>query len=833
MLFNYFILALRNLRKQRSYAIINTLGLAVGLASAFFILLYVRHELTYDSYHPNADQLYRLGYRINFPNGETEAAPFAPAGWDNYLKETYPAIGNITSFTSTGMPTSIEYEPNNTILLTEEIIWAESNLTDVLAIEVVSGQKQNPLREANNIMIAESIARSLFGDEDPINKMVTAQHNFMTNGTKINMVVSAVYKDIPSNSHIRPKYILNILSLKSVRNNLETLLNSSMGDSDNDNMFTQSLFICSDEKIIPALLDDLQKKANLIIQRFNLDFKFKPLIQKITNVHFDKEINWSIEHKSVDKSYLYIFISIAVLILIVACINYINLSTAKSVTRAKEIGLRKTFGGIRWQLFFQFMTESFVMVFISTIVALLLVLLFIPSFNDLTGKTFSTRYVFNAPMISITVIIMLGVTILAGSYPAIFVSGFEPANVLKGKFAFRKGSNLFRQVLTSIQFVVAVILLFGTVIVVRQMDMMRNSKLNEAGNQIVSIRYGGFAGPATDQQFNTYKNLLQQDPEIQTVTLANHLPRLDFFGPINMRMQFPDISEEQHEWFQLNGDYDFPKTFNLNLIAGRDFDPSNVRDSTSILLNVSAVTALKLTPQEAIGKIVVRPAHTMGYRPIDSTAAPITGHIIGVVEDFPYKSMHMKIDPLAISPKPHPFDRIIHVRLPANKVGEKIAVLEKRWKEVFRDFGFDYWFIDEEFARMYENETQVAQLVEKFSALAILITCVGLYGLASFLSEQRTKEIGIRKTLGASNSQILLLLLSIFFKLLVIACIIGLPVAYYFSRQWLESFVYKTDFSALVFVGAVGIISLITIITVGYESLKASMANPVKALKHE
>ena len=833
MLFNYFILALRNLRKQKSYAIINTLGLSVGLASALFILLYVRHEFTYDSYHPDSDQLYRLGYRLNFPNGESSAEPFAPAGWDNYLKETYPAVGKITSFTSTGMPTSIEYEPTKTILLTEEIIWAESNLTEVLSIDVVRGAKDEPLKEMNGVMIAESVARSLFGNDDPINKLITAQHNFMTNGQKLNMVVSAVYKDIPTNSHIRPKYILNILSLRPVRNNIETLLSTSMGDAENDNMFTQSLFICNDEKIIPDILTDLQKKADLIIQRFNLDFQFKPLVQKITNVHFDKEINWAIEHKSVDKSYLYIFISIAILILVVACINYINLSTAKSVTRAREIGLRKTFGGIRWQLFFQFMTESFVMVLIAALVALILVLIFIPAFNELTGKSFSAKYLFNLPMISITTAVVIGVTLLAGSYPAVFVSGFQPVDVLKGKFAFRKGSNVFRQVLTTVQFIVAVMLLFGAVVVVRQMDLMRNSKLNEAGNQIVSIRYGGFAGNATDDQFNTFKTQVLRDPEIQAVTLANHLPRLDYFGPINMRMQFPDISEEQHEWFQLNGDYDFPKTFHLNVIAGRDFDPRNIADSSSILLNESAVKALKLTPAEAIGKIVIRPAHIMGYRAIDSTAAPVTGQVIGVVEDFPYKSMHMKIDPLAISPKPHTFDRIIHVRLPAGKIGEKIAYLEKTWKEVYRDFGFDYWFVDEEFARMYENETQVAQLVEKFSALAILITCVGLYGLASFLSEQRTKEIGIRKTLGASDTQILTLLLSVFAKLLVIACIVGLPVAYYFSNQWLQSFVYRTDFSFLVFMSAIGMIGLITMVTVGFESLKASMANPVNALKHE
>jgi putative ABC transport system permease protein len=349
----------------------------------------------------------------------------------------------------------------------------------------------------------------------------------------------------------------------------------------------------------------------------------------------------------------------------------------------------------------------------------------------------------------------------------------------------------------------------------------------------VSIRYGGFTGDASDSKYIAYKNLVTQDAEIEAMTLANHLPRLDFFGPISMQMQFPDISEEKHEWFQLNGDFDFPKTFKMKILAGRDFDANNPADSSAVLLNESAVKALKLTPNEMVGKTIIRPDYVMGYRQPDSTKAPVTGIVVGVIEDFPYRSMHRKIDPLAISPKPHTDDRIIHVRLPAGKMGQKIAYLESTWKKVFPDFGFDYWFVDEEFGRMYENEAQVAAITEKFSALAILITCVGLYGLAAFLSEQRTKEIGIRKTLGASNLQILTLLFRVFGQILLIACVIGVPIAVYFSSKWLESFVYQTPLSVAVFATSVGIILVITILTVGYESLKASMANPIKALKHD
>lgn len=833
MLYNYLLLAIRNILKQRGYAIVNTLGLAIGLAAAIFILLYVRDELTFDTMHPHAKQTYRMGYWVQQPNGQTDKFPEVPAGWDNYIKDNYKSVSDISSYYQVGMPTTIHDEATDKILLTESIIWAEPTLRNVVALSFVKGNAATALKEPNSLILSETAAYKLFGDADPINKPITITHQWATNNQKVEMNVTGVYRDFPSNSHISPQYIANVYTLKPFNPNMEKVMNESMGDGENM-LWTQSYFVCSDESQVPVIVADLQEKANAIIAQLKLDIKFKPVVRKITDVHFDREMDWSIVHKSADKNYMYIFITIAVLILIVASVNYINLAVAKSITRAKEIGLRKTFGSQRLQLFTQFMFESFLLVIISIIIAILLVIILLPQFNTLSEKTFVVEHLFQPGMLFILGAIGLFVTVLGGSYPAFFISGFEPANVLKGKFAFRKGSNVFRQFLIGLQFTVALILLIGSVVLVRQMDLMRNSKLNEAGKQILSIRFGGFGGKASDSQYNVFKNTLLQDPQIEAVTLANHLPRLDYFGPVSMRFQFPEIQEEYFDWFQLNGDYDFPKTFGLKFIAGRDFDHANVSDSTAIILNETAVKTLKLTPNEVLGKIVTRPSQSYYWiDPSDTTQKPVPGKVIGVVEDFPFRSMNHKIEPLGIAGKPHFDDRIIHVRVNAKNIGEKILVMEKSWKQVFPQFGFDYWFLDDEFGRMYEQETKIAGLTEKFSILAMLITCIGLYGLASFMAQQRIREIGIRKALGSSTAQIIRLLLSVFGKLLLISSVVAIPVTYLLTAKWLERFAYQTPLSVWVFVICLLVIALITLLTVGFETWRAARTNPIESLRHE
>ncbi len=599
-----------------------------------------------------------------------------------------------------------------------------------------------------------------------------------------------------------------------------------------DLFFTNSFFVCENEADISTMKADLQEKINAAIEQAGINLTYEPIIRKITDVHFDKTMDWSIFHKSSDRKYITVFITIAIMILLVACINYMNMATARSAQRAKEVGLRKTLGSARAQLFAQFMMESFVLVLISSLLAIVLVILVLPYFNSLAGKNFDFSHLLDLNMLSVISGVILFVTFVAGSYPALYISGFEPATVLKGKFVFNKGSNFFRKFLTVIQFAVSLALLISTVVVIRQMNLMRYSKLNEAGNQIVSIRYGGFSGPATIEKYQTFKNFLLEDPDIKNVTLANHLPRLDFFGPIAQQYQFPEVSEEQYDWNQLSGDYHFPETFDLTLLAGRYFDINNTADSNAYIINEAAIASLNLTPEEAIGQAMLIPLNSnfVGETSYENARS---GRVIGVVKDFPYKSMYNKIEPMAISARPDDNDRIIHIKLGSDQLAQKIANVEQKWKQVFPEYGFSHWFIDEEFGRMYENEARIANLTENFSILAIIITCFGLYGLASFMSQQKTKEIGIRKALGASNGQVLALLLLIFIKLLAIACLLAIPAAFLFSSEWLENFVYRTDLSIWVFAGSIAVIALITILTIGYETLKAAMTNPVNALKYE
>lgn len=825
MLRNYLLIALRNFQRQKLFSILNMFGLALGLASAILIFLYVGDELQYDIMHPHYKDTYRLGVSFTNPEGQVYDNTTAPGLLTRQLKDTRPEVSSITRVNYIGYPTSLHHKETDKIILTEEIKWAEPNFDKVIRFELVKGNEDKMFEDYNTIVLSETGARRIFGDNDPLGEVISVKHNFATDGREIDVVVTGVFRDFPSNSHFKPKYILNINALRSVVQNFDSYLEGSRFE---EISFFESYIVVKPDTDIKPLQETLQKLCNQMIQSdssmASAGFKMSPFLTRLGDLHFDPKNLWENDSTRGDKTYLAIFSAVALLILLIACINYMNLATARSARRAREVGLRKSLGSERSQIAKQFFYESFLMTAGSLFIALLLVIAFLNPFNTLAHKSFTILSLANPFMVIVVIAVVLLMAIVAGSYPALYLSGFRPAEVLKGQIVKGTGAELFRKSLVTIQYAVSLVLIISTIIVVRQMNYMQSSKLNQAGSQLLSIRYGG---TAPQDKFEIFRQSVLQDKEIEHVTMANHLPRLDYFGYIGTQVKFPELDNKDLDWQQLNVDFDFPKTYRLEFIAGRDFTPENLADSSAVILNEAALKALNQPLDKVIGASVVETFYNFATRNRDTRSLTV----IGVVKDFPYQSMHQAIGPLMLNPHLHPIDKIAYVKLPPGKFQEKIASIEKKWKEIFPGLGFDYWFVSDEFNRMYLMESRVSSLSKSFAVLAILITIMGVFGLASYTAEQKTKEVGIRKVLGAEMRQVIIMFLWVFVKIFLIASAIALPAAYFLAVYWLEGFVYRSPIGFDVFIGSISGLFFLTLLTVSYETWKAARTNPVNSLR--
>jgi putative ABC transport system permease protein len=827
MIRNYMLIALRSFQRQKLFALLNMFGLALGLASSILIFLYVSDELQYDVMHPHYKNTYRLGVTFTNREGQEFDNTTSPGFLTRQLKDTRPEVELISRVNYIGYPTSLHHKPTDKIILTEEIKWAEPNFNQIIDFDIIKGNEEKMFENHNSIVLSETGARRIFGDVDPIGEIITVKHNFATNGQEIDVTVTGVYKDFPSNSHFKPKYIINLNAFRSVVQNFDNYLEGSRFQ---DLTFFENYLVVkpgTDIKPIEATLKTLctqmvEADSGISAQ----GFKMAPFLVRMPDLHFDPKNLWENDSTRGDKTYLTIFSAVALLILLIACINYMNLATARSARRAREVGLRKSLGSARTEIAKQFFYESFLMTVGSLVIALILVVIFLQPFNDLAHKSFTLSSLLNPYMIVIVMVIVLLMAALSGSYPAIYLSGFRPAEVLKGQVVRGVGAELFRKSLVTIQYAVSLILIISTLIVIRQMDYMQNTKLNEAGSQILSIRYGG---TAPQNKFQAFKQAVLQDKDIEHVTMANHLPRLDYFGFIGASITFPEIEEKELNWKQLNVEFDFAKTYELEFIAGRDFNASNVADSSSVILNEAAVKVLNQPIEKIIGATVVERFYNFALQRPDQRSLKV----IGIVKDFPYQSMHQAIEPLMLNPRLHFIDKIAYIKLPAGSFQEKIASIEQKWKDIFPGLGFDYWFLSDEFNRMYLSESRVSSLAKAFAVLAILITVLGVFGLASYTAEQKTKEVGIRKVLGAEVSQVIRMFLWVFFKIFVIASVIALPAAYFLAKNWLEGFVYRSPITPEVFVVSLAGLLVITLLTVGYETWKAARTNPVNSLRME
>jgi putative ABC transport system permease protein len=815
---NYLTIAYRSFLKQKGHTILNLFGLSLGLASAMCIFMYVNDELSYDTFYEGHEDVYAIGVTFYGNDGNVESYPVVPGGWAMRIKQDVGEVAAAVKSDWFGYPTTLYHKSADKIILSEEIRWTGPDFGKVFPLKMVRGDIKNALKEPSSLLVSETGARRLFGDIDPIGQQVTAKHPWMGDGSEIELLVTGVYKDLPMNTHYRPMFIGNS---EAMRPNFGGGFDQYYNSMNTEGGFFTTYVRLSEGSSTTNLLNELKRlteessasDSTLQANGGRIDYFIRP----ITELHFDEDVDWEMDAKG-DKQYLAIFSSVAMLILLIACINYMNLATARSSKRAKEVGMRKTLGGTRGELATQFLQESAFMAVTALLLAFLIAVLIIPYFNTLSNKAFTAADLFSLNMLIIIVGTVIFVTLVGGSYPAFFLSGFKPVDVLKGRFTKGKGAEFFRRSLVALQFIVSMILVIATGIIIRQMNFIQNSKLNEKGNQILSVRYGG---TAPNDKYPSLKNALLQDPEIEHVTMGNHLPRMDWFGSTNATFRFPEIDDQDYRWHQLNVDFDFPAVYGLELLAGRLFDPENAADSGSFLINEAALKILNKTPDDALG---------LGAFEV---RANMNSKVIGVVKDFPFQSAYHAIQPLVLNPRLHPIDRILYAEIPAGKMSEKIASLEATWKKILPGVGFDYWFLGDEFSRMYETERRISALAKGFAILALLITGLGLYGLASYSAEQKTKEVGIRKVMGASVKQVVTLFLTSFFKIFIVAMVFAVPTAWYMGDQWLSTFVYRESMDAWIFITSVAGLMIITLLTVSYETIKAAISDPIKAIRHE
>jgi putative ABC transport system permease protein len=824
MIKNYLLITLRNFLRNKVHTSINIIGLTIGIASSSLIFLYVFDELSYDTIHPKSDELYSLGVFVYDKNGNKETFGVVPGGWAGTLKSKFENIEDVTKISINGFPHSIHDKEADKIILNQdgELYWVENSLNRILYFPLLQGNTEKALEHVNSMVISESASKALFGDNSPLDRIVTIKHPFSTLGKEVDYVISGIFKDYPSNTFFRPKYLLNVHGLKTVYEregrNFDEFIN---GNNFNGGFFFTFLRMPGNPDLSPVR-EELKRLADVATRSDSAFFasgsRLEPVVKPFTEMHFDSGFNWSVFEQQGDIQTVIVLAGVGLLILLIASINYMNLATARSSTRGKEVGLRKTLGSRRRDIAIQFIQESAITTFIAFILAVVLIFIALPYFNQLSNKHFGFSALLNPYFLLALLAIIIAVTVLGGSYPAFYLSSFKPAAVLKGGIARGKNSDVLRKTLVTFQFASAVLLTISTLVILRQMDLIQKSKLNESGEQILSVRYGTVA---PNEKYEALKNELLKDKDLNGVTMANHLPRHDYFGGMETNFRINEVDDKEYTWSILSLDFDFTKAFDIQMVAGRDFDSNIPSDSNTVLINEKAVKILNRTNADILGM------------QIENSFSKRRSTIIGVVKDFPFQSAYHTINPLVLSPHLSQRDRILYIKLPGKLVGEKIKFIEDTWKKVMPGVGFDYWFISDEFGRLYKKERQISSMAKLFAMLALCITILGLYGLASYMAEQSTKEVGIRKALGATVAQVVFQFMSTFLKMFGISLLIALPAAWYFSDQWLSTFVDRITIGPELFITSAGFILILMVATVIYEVVTAARANPIKALRHE
>lgn len=815
MLRNFLTIASRSLRRNKATTIIHILGLALGIATFLLIALYVQHEMSYDRFNKKADHIVRVVFRGKMNGGEIKEANVMPPVAAT-LKADFPEVLDATRLRNTGVRL-ISY--GDKTFREDALAFVDSNFFRMFTLPLLEGNANTALLRPNTVVITRAVAQKYFGRADPLGKVLQFPDD------KAALTVTGLIDTVPENSHFHFGLFASMITLPEARepswmeSNFFTYLE-----------LTEGYDPAKLQAKLPAVVDkyigpQLQKAMGVSLSQFKtsgntLSFELQPL----TSIHLHSNLNGEIEANG-DVRYVYIFSAIALFMLLIACINFINLSTAGASKRAREVGIRKVLGSIRVQLVGQFLTESLLLTVISTLIALGLVYWALPFFNNLSGQQLNLHWGDNPWLLPALLVVIVMTGLLAGLYPAFVISAFNPVYVLKGFFTSGKKSAGLRSGLVVFQFFISISLIIGTLVVYRQLAYIQHEKLGYDRDQVLIVQQTYFLG---DHQ-GYFRQQLLQDPRVARVSSSDYLPA----GSTNFNnfLIYSDNNKsELVNTLRYEVDDQYIPTLGMQMASGRNFSPAFGADSTGIIINETAARNFGWLDPGQSGPAATDKAlnHTLTRQDNDGTV--ITYHVIGVVRDFHFRSFHDLITPLVMTLNSGTGSNFI-VRTKTADVAGLLTTIGKKWTSLHADMPLSYSFLDERFNNTYKNEQNIALILGIFAGLTIFVACLGLFGLATFTAEQRTREIGIRKVLGADIASIVTLLSKDFIRLVLLAFLIAAPVAWWVMNQWLLDFAYRLPISWWIFALAAALALLISLCTIGYRAIRAASANPTDSLR--
>jgi putative ABC transport system permease protein len=803
MLINYFKIAWRNIKRNKLFSAINILGLSIGIALCFLIMLYVQDELSYDRFNKNADHIARIYFKANINGGKiSEAGIMAPVAAT--MKKDFPEVKEAARLVKIG---SVKVTYADKTFKNDELAYADPSLFSVFTLPFIEGDAKTALTQPHTLIITSKTAEKYFGKENPIGKTLGFNDN------KEIYKVTGVIDNIPSNAHFHFDMFASMVGWEPALS--DSWMN---GDFHTYLLLKPNADYASMESRFPAMVEkymgpQIQRDMGMSLSQFrtkgnDLGFKLQPLI----SLHLHSDTTTEFEPGG-SPTYVYMFGAIALFMLLVACINFINLSTAGASRRAKEVGIRKVAGSGKFQLIRQFLSESVLMAMLALIIGFVFVRLALPAFNNISGK----HLLFDTKPILAFILTGLLVGLIAGIYPAFYLSSFKPIAVLKGKLTANNNSFGLRSVLVVFQFFISVTLIVDTIVVFQQMKYIQNKNLGYDKQQLITIPNSWALG----KNEQAYKQELLSDPRVTNATASWYKPA----GPTNSNnaLVYPEGHDNQPmKTVEYHVDEQYIPTLGMQMASGRNFSKDFATDSLGMIINESAARAFGWNAMSAMGKRLIRVNSDKG------TNVPF--HVVGIVKDFNFNSLHNPISPLLMTLQP---EGGLIFKVNTSDISGLLATMKKRWDAYNTGESFSYSFMDDLFNETYMAEQKTGTILNIFSALTIFVACLGLFGLATYAAEQRRKEIGVRKVLGATVSQLTQLLSKEFLKLVLIASLIAFPVAWWAMNQWLQSFAYRTQISWWIFVFA-GISALmVALLTVSAQAIKAAVANPVKSLRSE